>query len=62
MDKICYERASRDQLETVDNEISYILNKARWQVKEPLRGLPYSDKKMKSYLALKYWVSKVRLL
>ena len=29
MEKICYKRVSRDQLEIVDNKISYILNKAR---------------------------------
>jgi len=54
MERLCNENESRDQIEMIDKEISYILDKARRQVEGLSRGVPYLEKKMKSYSALKY--------
>ena len=54
IDRIYYNRVSMDQLETIDNEIPYILEKARKKMEGPARGIPYSKAKLKAYSALKY--------
>ena len=59
IDKFCNEEASRDQLEVIDKEIFYILNKAQRKVEGLTRGVPFSQWKMKVYSKLKYWASKL---
>ena len=62
IDKYCNESISKDQLEVIDNKIIYILNKVYKKVEGPQQGVPYLIQKIQSYLKLRYWISKVKII
>ena len=45
-------------MERIDNDITYILNKAQKKVEDPRHGVPYSKEKVKQRAALLYWKTK----
>ena len=47
LDKIRYGSTSKQQMEIVDKDITYTLNKVHKKIEGPRRGIPYSKKKVR---------------
>jgi len=55
MDRICNQYSIREELEIVDQNILFALNKARKFIEGPYQNIPFSKEKEKRRVALLYW-------
>ena len=62
MNQYCNLQALYDQLDIIDNQISLILDIAQKHVEGPKHGVPYSTSKLKGYLELLYYTSKMKMV
>ena len=44
--KLISRSSSKQQLEMIDRDITYVLNKVRKKIERPKRGIPYSKEKV----------------
>ena len=54
--------ATKQELEIIDRDITYLLNKVCKKIEELRRGIPCSKEKVKRYAVLQIWKSKLKQL
>ena len=55
IDKLSAEKATREELEKVDTDITYIVNTVRRKIKGSIRKVPFSKTKFKKQIKLLHW-------
>ena len=60
LDRIYQEYATKQDLEALNKDITYMMNKVCKKIKGQRRGIPYSKEKVKRYVILQYQRVKLR--